>query len=342
MALRIDAPRPQSVARYRLRRGDRGRALRIALVNNMPDGALSTTERQFATLIESASGELDVRLEFVALESLPREASVREAMRGRYGGLADLLAAAPDGLIVTGAEPQSPDLTQEPYWRELSALIDWARGGVASALYSCLAAHAAVRRHDGIVRRPRENKLSGVFASAIEAHELTQGLDAALTPHSRHNDLAESDLAAHGYSVLSRSREAGPEMFVKDGATLEVFWQGHPEYEADSLAREYRRDLLRFSRGERARPPALPENYLSDEARARLEERLAPALRGTAENLAAVLQAEDFAPPRAAWRASALRLMGSWLQAIALRKAQRAEAPPRSPAEPADLADWQG
>jgi homoserine O-succinyltransferase len=337
MALRIETPRPQSVAHFRERRKrrvERGRILRIALVNNMPDAALTTTERQFASLIGAASGDLDVRLELVALESLPREAGVREAMRGRYGALGDLVAAAPDALIVTGAEPRAPDLTEEPYWPELSALIDWARGGVASALYSCLAAHAAVRRHDGIARRPRQGKLSGVFASEIvAAHELTHGLDAALTPHSRYNDLAESDLAAHGYRVLSRSREAGVEMFVKDGASLEIYWQGHPEYDADSLAREYRRDLLRFLRGERASPPALPENYLSDEARARLEERVAAALRGTAEELAVALQPEDFAPARALWRASAQRLMGNWLDAVARRKTFVADARRQSPAE---------
>jgi homoserine O-succinyltransferase len=338
MALRIETPRPQSVAHFRKRRGERGRILRIALVNNMPDAALTTTERQFASLIAAASGDLDVRLELVALESLPREAGVREAMRGRYGAPGDLFAAAPDALIVTGAEPRAPDLTDEPYWRELSALIDWARGGVASAVYSCLAAHAAVRRHDGIARRPRVGKLSGVFASEIvAAHELTHGLDAALTPHSRYNDLAESDLAAHGYRILSRSREAGVEMFVKDGATLEIYWQGHPEYDADSLAREYRRDLLRFLRGESARPPAVPENYLSDEKRARLEERIA-ALRGAAEELAVALQPEDFAPARALWRASAQRLMGNWLAAVARRKTLVADARHGSPAEPTRFA----
>lgn len=334
MALRIETLRPQSVAHFRERRGERGRVLRIALVNNMPDAALATTERQFASLIGAASGDLDVRLGLIALESLPRETGVREAMRGRYGALGDLVAAAPDALIVTGAEPRAPDLTEEPYWRELSALIDWARGGVASALYSCLAAHAAVRRHDGIARRPREGKLSGVFASEIvAAHELTHGLEAALTPHSRYNDLAESDLAAHGYRVLLRSREAGVEMFVKDGATLEIYWQGHPEYDADSLAREYRRDLLRFLRGERGRPPVVPENYLTKDMCARLEERVA-ALRGTAEELAAALQPEDFAPTHALWRSSAQRLMGNWLDVVARRKTYVADARRRSSADP--------
>jgi homoserine O-succinyltransferase len=339
MGLRIDAPRQQSVAAARgpqARRGERARVLRIALVNNMPDSALAATERQFASLIEAAKGDLDVRLELVALESVPREAGAREAMRGRYGALGDLVAAPPDALIVTGAEPRTADLTDELYWRELSELIDWARGGVASVLYSCLAAHAAVRRYDGIARRPRDGKLSGVFASEIVGpHELTRDLEAVLTPHSRYNDLAENDLAANGYRVLSRSREAGVEMFVKEGATLEIYWQGHPEYEADTLAREFRRDLMRFTRGETARLPALPKNYLAEDKHAWLEERLGQASRGAGEDLAGALQPKDFAHVYARWRVSAEKLAGNWLNIIAQRQAFAVDAKRGSPAAPA-------
>ena len=321
MTLRIDIPHGGAPLRERRRgRGERSRILRIALVNNMPDAALTATERQFASLIKAASGGWDVRLQLVALRSLPRGDRAREAMQGRYRAPRDLMAAPPDALIVTGADPRAADLAEEPYWRELSDLIDWARGGVASALYSCLAAHAAVRRHDGVERRRRASKLSGVIAAEIVAtHELTRGLEALKTPHSRHNDLAESDLVARGYRVLARSPEAGAEMFVREGATLEVYWQGHPEYAADTLAREYRRDLLQFLSGERARPPALPDNYLSARRRAWLEARIAPALRRKAADLALALQAEDFAPARAIWRADARRLASNWLDAVARR-----------------------
>ncbi len=75
-------------------------------------------------------------------------------MAARYGGLDDLIAAPPDVLIVTGAEPRAADLANKPYWTELTRLIDWARSGaVAAALYSCLAAHAAVQIADGVRRR---------------------------------------------------------------------------------------------------------------------------------------------------------------------------------------------
>ena len=89
-------------------------------------------------------------------------------MAGRYGVVGDLIAAAPDVLIVTGAEPRAADLADEPYWSELKQLIEWTRsGGVSAVLYSCLAAHAAVRIADGGRRRPLPSKLCGVFAAEL-------------------------------------------------------------------------------------------------------------------------------------------------------------------------------
>ena len=87
-------------------------------------------------------------------------------------------------------------------------------------------------------------------------------------PHSRLNDLPEAPLAAGGYRVLGRSAAAGADTFIKeqDGGSLFVFFQGHPEYDVDSLLREYRRDVGRFLRGERSTYPEAPRNYFSGPA----------------------------------------------------------------------------
>jgi homoserine O-succinyltransferase len=42
--------------------------------------------------------------------------------------------------------------------------------------------------------------------------------------------------------------------------------QGHPEYDANSLLKEYRRELYRYANKERDNPPPLPENYFSGDA----------------------------------------------------------------------------
>ena len=96
-----------------------------------------------------------------------------------------------------------------------------------------------------------------------------------LTPHSRYNGLDEQELADNGYLILTRSSRAGVNSFVKEGAVLEVFWQGHPEYEADTLASWLRRDIKSFVNGLTRMPPPLPENYLAPEIQVRLEAYLA-------------------------------------------------------------------
>jgi homoserine O-succinyltransferase len=48
------------------------RCLTIGLINNMPDGALEATERQFISLLDSASDGIQIRLLLYALPGVPR------------------------------------------------------------------------------------------------------------------------------------------------------------------------------------------------------------------------------------------------------------------------------
>jgi homoserine O-succinyltransferase len=326
------APLPvaASLRDRRIQRGaikDRFRRLRVALVNNMPDSALSATERQFAKLISEASGDFDVRLTLAALETLPRASETRAAMGENYRRVEQLRYASIDAVIITGAEPRSLDLTREPYWGELTALMEWTRHAVVSALYSCLAAHAAALHRDGIPRRRLPQKLSGVYPSDVVAkHELTEGLVDPKTPHSRFNALAERDLEAKGYVTLTHSRYAGADVFIKDEDLLEVFWQGHPEYDSDTLAREFRRDVLRYFNNEWPRPPLPPHSYFDAAAQARIQSALAKARDEpmSLETVAATLKPEALSPAVAQWRETATRLMSNWLCAISRRKAEAA------------------
>ena len=243
--------------------GHPARRLDIGLVNLMPDAALKATERQFARLLAAASGPTEVRLHLFSLDEVPRGGAARSSMAGRYGDLTALERARLDGLIVTGAEPVAPSLSDEPYWAALTRVVDWAEHNTASTIWSCLAAHAAVLHLDGIARRLLPRKRFGLFECApVTAGGLFEGAPAGpRVPHSRWNDLAEGDLRSHGYRIESRSLEAGIDCFTKQWASLFVFLQGHPEYDADTLFREYRRDAHRFLKGERPTLPALPSGY---------------------------------------------------------------------------------
>ena len=298
----------------------RGR-IDVGLVNNMPDGALKATERQFARLLAAASGSADVRLHLFALPGVPRGPEASGYIAARYGDLADLERRRLDGLIVTGAEPVAPSLTDEPYWASLTRVVDWAEHNTASTVWSCLAAHAAVLHLDGVARRRLPQKRFGLFdCASVAAEGLFDGAPPGMRiPHSRWNDLAEGDLRQHGYRIASRSLEAGIDAFTKQWGSLFVFLQGHPEYDADTLFREYRRDAQRFLGGERDGLPALPAHYFdarTEGAAAGFTER-ALARREPA-SWDAFPREWAFRPALVAqWQASAAAFYRNWLGLVA-------------------------
>jgi homoserine O-succinyltransferase len=300
-------------------------AIEIALVNNMPDAALDATERQFRALLSAAAGERDVR---VTLYSLPdvRRGDFGRRRIARYRPLDELWERRVDGLIVTGAEPQAEDLTDEPYWGSLTRLLEWAERFTYSTVLSCLAAHAGILFMDGIARRPLEGKRFGVFeCTRVCDHPLTAFAGRGLrVPHSRWNDVPEEALRACGYRVLTRSPQAGVDMFVKQRNSLFVFFQGHPEYDAIVLLLEYRRDVGRYLRGERDTYPSTPLGYFDDEIERELAALRERALRDRREDLLAGFPTETAAARVTNdWRAAAERVYHNWLAYIESARLQQ-------------------
>ena len=297
-------------------------ALTIGLVNNMPDPALQATERQFVSLLGAAADGMLVRLVPFAMADVPRSPWGREYVDRSYAGLDALWNARLDAVIVTGTEPRSPDLHAEPYWESLTTVVDWAERHTLSAIWSCLATHAAVLHLDGISRRPLDDKRFGVF-------ECERASDDALTadvwpglrmPHSRWNDLAEDALTGSGYRVLTRSA-AGVDAFARERrGNLFLFFQGHPEYEAQTLMLEYRRDIKRFLVGERTTYPGIPDGYFDVTTVEALTAFQARALTERREDLLAEFPTARAAAVMNTWRAAAIRLYRNWLRYLQARK----------------------
>jgi homoserine O-succinyltransferase len=300
-----------------------GTRIVIGLVNNMPDTAIRATERQFGNLLNAAAGNLDVRLRFFSLPGVPRTKSARATFLGSYGDIDELWKSRVDGLIVTGAEPQTPELVDEPYWPSLTRLIDWAEDNTISTIWSCLAAHAAVLHIDGIQRQVLIDKLSGVFECVKTAdHTLVAGSPHQWrVPHSRHNGLRSEDLSARGYSFLTSSAEAGVDMFAKQKKSLFLFLQGHLEYDADSLLREYVRDITRFLKGERDVYPEMPRGYFDEEVATIFSAFRAKALRNRNARLPAEIagKAAD-GKLLNAWRSQATNIYRNWLSYVSEQK----------------------
>jgi len=292
--------------------------IEIGLVNNMGDLALKATERQFRTLAAAAGNEFDLRFRVFALERTPRSAWARDYIAARYEPATAIFGSELHALIITGAQPQTDRLNEELYWEELVELIEWAKLNTTSTIFSCLAAHAAVLHLDGIQRRRLEEKCTGVFAFTTKRTDPlvgTKGSERRI-PHSRYNGLIERELEQSGYCVLSASHKYGVDAFVKSFGSLFVFLQGHPEYEANSLAREYRRDVNAYLNQETSKLPFRPENYFGIQGDTELREL--QDLR-YADGLAAdhLFKIDSFTPFKACWREAAVSFFRNWLDGIA-------------------------
>lgn len=312
-----------SLDRLRRRPARSGGPLTIGLVNNMPDSALKTTERQFRELLASAAGSMPVVLRVFSFPELPRSAEGWRYVAEHHEPIANLWDTDLDGLIVTGAAPVAASVDEEPCWPTLTRLVEWAERRTSSTIWSCLAAHAAVRHIDGIERRPLGAKLSGIFDCARDGDHPLFGLSAArwTTPHSRYNALPEEALRARGYNILSRSRVAGADVFVKRCGSLFVFLQGHPEYDAGALGREYRRDVVQFLAGKREIYPEIPANYFGADVAAAMQAFRAAALR---DRDAALFERFPALPAmNAPWRDAAVNLYAAWLAQLGARRSRR-------------------
>ena len=289
--------------------------IEIGLVNNMPKAAREATTRQFRDLLDAA-GALALRLRLFTLS---------ENYDGNpdYAPVEDIFESGVDALIFTGTEPTKADLRDEPYWPKLTELLDWTAENGVPAIFSCLAAHAAALHWDGIARRPLAEKCFGVFEEAMsEGHPLLRGVSGALRiPHSRWNELSVRDLTETGYQVVTASPAAGADICVREGRGrgrgMSVFFQGHPEYEADRLLLEYRRDARRYIAGSRPTYPNLPRGYFDQPTESRLVQFQDSVMRGERD---IDFPAEIAAPPIASWRPKAEGVLRNWLHYVHERK----------------------
>jgi homoserine O-succinyltransferase len=297
----------------------------LAFINNMPDPALEDTELQFFELLDIASGDIPVLVKLYSLPGIPRTERGQRHLSNFYFNFGDLSHSRFDSVIVTGTEPRQSNLRDEPYWGALTDVLDWAAQNTASTVLSCLAAHASVLHCDGISRHRLPDKQFGVFDSTKNSdHALTSRTAERIRfPHSRWNEVREQDLISSGYVVLTKSAEAGVDSFAKKiKKSLFVHLQGHPEYGARTLLKEYRRDIKRFLSQERETYPTMPGGYFDAAATQILMDFREIALSSRREETAALFpEAAVVDRLQNTWHASALCVYRNWLQYVASRRA---------------------
>jgi len=294
------------------------RELHIGLLNMMPDAALVATEMQFMRLVGSCNQIAQFFVHPFTVPGLQRSAESQAYIERYYKSFDEIRQMGLDALIVTGANVSNPSLDQEPFWEPLSRVIEWADEHVTSVLCSCLATHALAKMLYHIEREHMGEKLWGVYSHRVvrPEHPLLRDTNTRFdVPHSRYNQLRREAMEKAGLTILIDSERAGVHMAVSPDQYRLVFFQGHPEYDTNSLLKEYKREVTRFFTGEREDYPPMPENYLNEDAAA-IAERHAEQVKQARQ------QGREMPPfPEAhlepllenTWRDTAKSIVNNWL-----------------------------
>lgn len=256
------------------------RPLRILLLNLMPTKI--TTETQLMRCFSNTPVQIEIDLLQTSTYT-PKHTSAQHLI-SFYCTLDQIRHKKYDGMIITGAPLENLEYEQVDYWPELCEIMEWSHSHVFSTLHICWGAQASLYYHYGIPKHLLSRKLFGVFDHTPCKPEcpLLRGFDDVFqAPHSRHTEIRKEDiLKVPELEILAESEEAGVFLLAtRDGRR--IFVTGHPEYDPDTLASEYFRDL---SKG---LPIDLPKNYFVNN--------------------------DPHARPRVTWRAHGHLLYTNWL-----------------------------
>jgi homoserine O-succinyltransferase len=230
------------------------RPLRIAVLNLMP--VKITTETDLIRLLSNTPLQLEIDL--VKIEGHYSKNTPVEHMLAFYADFSQIKHKKYDGLIITGAPVEQLEFEEVTYWKELKAILDWAKTNVQSSLFICWASMAALYHYYGVPKYPLDNKMFGVFHHLPSDPKLPifRGFDDEFhVPHSRHTEIRREDIDTIGeLEVIAESDESGV-CIVKDKVNRRIFVTGHLEYSPNTLDEEYKRDLAK------GLPIELPKHY---------------------------------------------------------------------------------
>ena len=294
------------------------RELHIGLLNMMPDAALRATEFQFINLVGNCNKIAQFFVYPFSFPELNRGAEADNHVRQFYFDFDELKSQGLDALIISGANVANPKLSQEPFWEPLKEVVRWAENHVASVLCSCLATHALLNFRYHIERQPLPQKRWGVFKHRITApdHPLVRDINTRFdAPHSRYNAVSAEQLEQAGLTVLADSKEAGVHLAVSPDLFQTVYFQGHPEYDINSLLKEYKREVSRYLSGELDSPPPYPEHYFSAAAGDLAEQYLHQALEAKKDRqpLPQFPESEILPHVDNTWRDTGKAIVNNWL-----------------------------
>ena len=234
------------------------RPIKLLFLNLMPKK--EETEIQFARLL--GNSPLQIELTLMTTASYKPRNTEPGYLRRFYRSLEDVKDDYFDGIIVTGAPVEKLAFEDVNYWQELVEIMDWSRKHCFRRLGICWGGQALLYHFHHIQKHLIEDKLFGVFDHKLAENmtRLMKGFtDSFPMPVSRYTENRSQEINSHqGLEILAESPVVGPGI-VRHRDTGDLYVLNHLEYDAQTLAAEYKRD-----RNEGLDTP-LPVNYFPDD-----------------------------------------------------------------------------
>ncbi|MBP1758283.1 MAG: Homoserine O-succinyltransferase [Firmicutes bacterium] len=234
------------------------RPLNLLILNLMPTKIVTETQ----LLRKLSNTPLQIHLELLQTASYVGHYTDVSHLDSFYTTFEKIKHNSYDGMIITGAPVENLDFHQVDYWEELCEIMEWSKTHVHSTLHICWGAQAALYYHYNVPKYSLSEKVFGVFEHDVlkPSSPLFRGFDDTFfAPHSRYTEVKEEDVqAVPALELLSIAPGAGV-FAVKSRDNRRFFIFGHPEYDPETLALEYRRDL------DKGIPIQVPKNYFQND-----------------------------------------------------------------------------
>lgn len=234
------------------------RPLKVIILNIMPKKI--ETECQLLRLLSNTPLQVDIEL--LQMASHVSKNTSRHHLEAFYKTFDEIKDCRYDGMIVTGAPVELLDYEQVDYWNEITEIFEWSKTHVFSALHICWAAQAGLYYHFGVPKYTLDRKMFGIFPHKTEVENslLLRGFDDVFyVPHSRNTEVRREDIEKEKQLAILTSSEISGVHIIANKNGRQYFITGHSEYDRDTIASEYFRDV------KKGIDIQLPYNYFPDD-----------------------------------------------------------------------------
>jgi homoserine O-succinyltransferase/O-acetyltransferase len=259
------------------------RPLRFGLLNLMPNKI--KTETQFARLVGATPLQIDLSL--IRITGHTSKNTSQDHMLAFYDAWEDVRDQRFDALVITGAPIELMPFEDVTYWKELTAIFEWTQTHVHSTMNICWAAQAALYHFHNVPKHTLPQKAFGIYRHRnlnASSPYLRGFSDDFSMPVSRWTEVRRSDIPkSSNLEVLMESDDVGL-CLINDAPHRSLYMFNHIEYDTNSLAEEYDRDVAA------KRPVAVPAHYYPGD--------------------------NPQKPPENRWRSHAHLLFGNWINEV--------------------------